>query len=220
MVAGELGFKVTSMNVLMFVANPFNPDRRVYAEATALIKAGHQVIVIAFDKLKQKLPKENCDDVRVFRLRTRLSPAYGFGSFIWNGVNMLLWQWKAYRLALKLHKEQRFDVLHCHDFDTLPIGVRLKSKLDLPLIYDAHEMYGYMMARVFPRFIANAFLLLERRLVRMADRIIVVVEYQKQYFERITHKPRQGRKIHSILCWWHSQTTVCAGVMQCCSRIA
>jgi glycosyltransferase involved in cell wall biosynthesis len=177
------------MNVLMFVANPFNPDRRVYAEATALIKAGHQVIVIAFDRRKQKLPKEIFDGVQVFRLRTRLSPAYGFGSFIWNGVNMLLWQWKAYRLALKLHKEQRFDALHCHDFDTLPIGIRLKSKLGLPLIYDAHEMYGYMMARVFPRFIANAFLLLERRLVRMADRIIVVVEYQKQYFEKRTDKP-------------------------------
>jgi glycosyltransferase involved in cell wall biosynthesis len=177
------------MNVLMFVANRFNPDRRVYAEAKALIKAGHQVIVIAFDRLKQKLPKENCDGVQVFRLRTRLSPAYGFGSLLWNGINMLLWQWKAYRVALKLHKEYRFCVIHCHDFDTLPIGVGVKLKLGLPLIYDAHEMYGYTMARVFPRFIVNVFLWLERRLVRMADRIIVVVEYQKQYFEKITGKP-------------------------------
>jgi glycosyltransferase involved in cell wall biosynthesis len=177
------------MNVLMFVSNPFNPDRRVYAEAKALANVGHKVTVIAFDTLKQKLAKEKYDGVQVLRLRTRLSPVYGWGSPIWNGVNMLLWQCKAYHLALELHKKYPFSVIHCHDFDTLLIGIGLKLKLGLTLVYDAHEMYGYTMTRILPRWIASVFLYSEKLLARMADRIIVVVEYQKRYFEKITNKP-------------------------------
>jgi glycosyltransferase involved in cell wall biosynthesis len=59
----------------------------------------------------------------------------------------------------------------------------------LPLIYDAHEIYGYMMARIFPRWIANIFLWQENRLIRRVDRIINVGESQKRYFSSITDKP-------------------------------
>ena len=85
--------------------------------------------------------------------------------------------------------KKEVGVIHCHDLDTLLIGFGLKRKLRLPLIYDAHEIYGYMMTRHFPRCIANTFLWLEKRLVRHVDHIINVVEPQKRYFEGITDKP-------------------------------
>ena len=102
---------------------------------------------------------------------------------------MLLWWQQAYRQALILNKERHFDVIHCSDFDTLAIGTRLKKKLGLPLIYDAYEIYGYMMARTFPHRIANIFLWLEKRLIRRVDKIINVCEPQRRYFASITDKP-------------------------------
>ena len=178
------------MKVVMFVSNAFAIDRRVYAEATSLLKAGYEVTVIAWDRERQNPSRQNLDGIEVVRLRTRLLPKqYRFGYFLWVEFNLLLWQRQAYRQALILNREKRFAVIHCHDFDTLAIGTRLKRKLGLPLVYDAHEVYGYTMTRIFPHRIANIFLWLEKRLIRRVDKIINVCEPQKRYFESITDKP-------------------------------
>jgi len=178
------------MKVLMFVSNAFVSDPRVYNEAKSLVQAGHEVTVIAWDRERQSPPRQNWDGIEVIRLRTRLLPKqHRFDSPFWVGLNLLLWQQQAYRRALILNKETRFDVIHCHDFDTLAIGTRLKRKLGLPLVYDAHEIYGYMMARVFTGRIANIFLWLERRLIRRVDTMITDGEGRKRYFADITGKP-------------------------------
>ena len=174
----------------MFVSNAFVSDPRVYSEGTSLLKAGHEVTVIAWDREKQSPLRQNWDGIEVVRLRTRLLPKrYRFGLALWVGLNLILWQRQAYRQALALNKETPLDVIHCHDLDTLAIGIRLKRKLGLSLIYDAHEIYGYMMTRTFPRRIANVFLWLEKRWIRRVDKIINVCEPQRRYFGSITDKP-------------------------------
>ena len=180
------------MKVLMFVSNAFVSDPRVYIEAKSLIGAGHEVTVIAWDRNKQNPLRQNWDGIQVVRLRTRLPPKYGFAAWLWQAFNLfllLLWQRQAYHQALILNKENHFDVIHCHDLDTLPVGIRLKRKLGLPLIYDAHEIYGYVIARTYPRWVAKMFLWLEKRLIIRVDKIINVCEPQKKYFNSITGKP-------------------------------
>lgn len=177
------------MRVLMFRANPCTNDSRVYSEATSLLRAGYEVIVIAWDREKKNPPRQNWDGIDIVRVSTRLSLKYGAASWLWNGFNLLLWWQQAYRQALILNKEKHFDVIHCSDFDTLAIGTKLKRKLGLPLIYDAYEIYGYMMARIFPHRVASIFLWLEKRLIRGVDKIINVCEPQRRYFESITDKP-------------------------------
>jgi len=178
------------MQVLMFVSNPFISDPRVYAEAKTLIQAGYEVAIIAWDREEQNPPRQNLDGIEVVRLRTRLLPKRcHFGSLLWVGLNLILWQRQAYRQALILNKEKPLDIIHCHDLDTLAIGTRLKRKLGLPLIYDAHEIYGYMIRGTVPYWIANIFLWLEKRWIKKVDRIINVGEAQKRYFAGITNKP-------------------------------
>jgi glycosyltransferase involved in cell wall biosynthesis len=177
------------MKVVMFVSNAFTNDARVHAEAKSLIQAGREVTIIAWDREEQNPFRQNWDGIEVVRLRTRLAPKYGFASWVWTGPSLLLWQRQAYRQALICNREGHFDVIHCHDFDTLAIGIRLKRKLDLPLIYDVHEIYGYMMVRTFGRRIATIFSWLEKRWMEKADRIINVGEAQRRYFSDITHKP-------------------------------
>lgn len=191
MVTGSFAtiFSQQTMNILMFVYNPFTNDPRVYNEAKSLIQAGHTVTVIAFDRDKQNPQLETWDGIEVVRLRTRISPIQVFGWPLWNSFVMLLWQWQAYHQALVLHKKSCFQVVHCHDFDTLLAGTWLKSKLGLPLIYDAHEIYGYALVRSLPRWIANIFLWFEKRMIKKVDSIITVTEAVKKYFGWITDKP-------------------------------
>jgi len=177
------------MQVLMFLSNPFTNDPRVYNEATSLVKAGHEVTVIARDTERRNPPRQSWDGIEIIRLGATFSVKYGFASWLWNGFNLLLWQRQAYRQALALNKEEHFDAIHCHNFDTLAIGTRLKRKLGLPLIYDAHEIYGYMMARTFGLRIARIFLWLEKWLIKKVDIMITDGEGRERYFAGITGKP-------------------------------
>jgi glycosyltransferase involved in cell wall biosynthesis len=177
------------MKILMLVASPVTTDPRVYNEATALIKGGHHISIIAWDREKQNPYRQMWDGIDVTRLRIGLSPKYGLSVPPWHIFHLLAWQWRAYRAALALNKESAIDAIHCHFLDTLPIGIMLKRKLDLPLIYDARDMYGYMMQATFPLWIARAFGWLEKRMGIQADRIIAVSEVMKKIFNRMTNRP-------------------------------
>ena len=172
------------MRIIMFLTNPFTTDARVYYEATSLIQAGHQVTVVAYDSEKKYPPSENIDDIEIIRVPA-ISTWRGIAGVISKGVSLLLWQLKCRRLALHLHRQNRFDAVHCHDLDTLPIGVALKRRLGLHLVYDAHEIYGYMLARDLPFWIASRFLWLEKRLLCFVNHVISVDEAQKRYLDLV-----------------------------------
>ncbi len=57
------------------------------------------------------------------------------------------------------------------------------------MVYDAHEIRGYMVARDPSPPFANQFLRKERHLVRDVDAPITVNEPLKAYFERLTQTP-------------------------------
>jgi glycosyltransferase involved in cell wall biosynthesis len=177
------------MKILMLLSNPFTNDPRVYNEARSLFQAGHKVTVIAWDREKQNPQRQNWDGIDVARIRTCLPARYGLGSWPWHIFHLLSWQRQSYREALKLNKETAFDVIHCHDLDTLHIGIRLKRRLGLPLIYDAHEIYGYIIAEGALSWSGHILLWLEKLLVAKVDRIITVTEATRKYFAGITDKP-------------------------------
>ena len=56
------------MNILMILANPFTHDPRVYNEAMALIKAGHEVTVLAWDRKKEYPLKETKEGINIARV--------------------------------------------------------------------------------------------------------------------------------------------------------
>ena len=177
------------MKILMFVSNAFTNDPRVYNEAQSLLNAGHEVTVIAWDRDQQNIPEEIWDGIHVIRLQTIVHTKHTKFNWLWVGLGLLLWQQKAFRYALSLLKKDAFDAIHCHDFDTLFIGTRLKNKHKIPLIYDAHEIYAYMLARTFPQWVVKLLIFMEKMAVKKVDRIINVCEPQRDYFRGITDKP-------------------------------
>ena len=172
------------MNILMTLSNPFTHDPRVENEAKSLIKLGHNVSVIAWDRNKknQKIDKKN--EIEIFRVyNTQLMDLIPYDIF-----KLFLWQREGYKQALKLYKKKSFDIIHCHNLDTLSIGIKLKKKLGLPLIYDAHEIWGYMVAKDLPRFLSNHYLKKEKKIINFSDRIITVNEPLKNYFSSFSKK--------------------------------
>ena len=171
------------MNVLMTLSNPFTHDPRVYNEARSFVKAGHKVTVLAWDR-EEKFPlKEIIDGINVVRVRnTRLMDFLPYDIF-----NLYFWWIEGYKKSQKLHSETKFDVIHCHNLDTLPIGIKLKKKLGIKLVYDAHEIWGYMVSRSIPWW--QYYSWKEKHIIKNVDRVITVNEPLKEYFDKITDKP-------------------------------
>jgi len=178
---------VEKMKILMLLSNPFMVDPRVSREAKSLIDNGHEVTVIVWDRKNDYSEHEVVDDVNLIRIHNK-----GLMKLLPNDLfrNPLWWR-TAYKKALELYKtnEFKFDVVHCHDLDTLQSGVWLKKKLGIKLIYDAHEIFGYMISGDMPKVVVKAAFWMEKRLIKNVDHVITVNEPLKKYFKSITHKP-------------------------------
>ncbi|MFT4654465.1 MAG: glycosyltransferase involved in cell wall biosynthesis [Patiriisocius sp.] len=61
-------------------------------------------------------------------------------SFVYS-TNHLLSLYAYRQSVLEIVKKHDVDIIHAHDISTLPVGVALKQKLGVPLVYDAHEIY-------------------------------------------------------------------------------
>ena len=79
-------------------------------------------------------------------------------------------------LAIKLKP----DVIHCHDCMALPTGFLVKHALNLPLVYDAHEIYEFAAARVFG--INDYYARLHRRYLPHVDRFITINDSIALYY--------------------------------------
>jgi glycosyltransferase involved in cell wall biosynthesis len=170
------------MNILMILDNPFTHDPRVYNEAKSLVDNGHKVTVLAWDKTGRNPENEIIDDINVVRsYNTKLMDIIKH-DFIFRNHR---WWKKGFSDAIKLHKKKSFDIVHCHDLYTLPIGVKLKKKLGLPLIYDSHEYWEYSINYALPKPLSNFYIWEEKKGILHADHIITVAEPMVEHFQSI-----------------------------------
>ena len=174
------------MKILMILSNPFMVDPRVHKEAKALVDNGHEVKVIVWDRRNEYEPENVVDGIQLIRIHNK-----GMLRFMPNDLlrNPIWWR-KAYKKAKEVYKKGfKFDVVHCHDLDTLQTGVWLKKKLGVKLVYDAHELWGYLIEKDVPKFVVKKAFSMEKKLVKHTDHIITVSPPFKDYFKTITDKP-------------------------------
>ena len=166
------------MRVLMVVSNDVVHDSRVVREARTLREAGHEVLFVGWDRTGAGPEATTWEGFELRFVRTR-----GFLRLLPSDLlrNPLWWR-RAAHVAAGL----RFDAIHCHDLDTLPVGVRLKQRTGKPLIYDCHEVFGYMIEEDVPSLATRYAFRMERRLAVQADRIIAVNESVKAYIDGVT----------------------------------
>ena len=130
-------------NILMLLSNAFDPDPRVQREAAALVQSGSHVTIICWDRDLKSAPSDCIDGIYVERIRIASTHGRGIGQSFYLVLFWLLAFFRALR--------KPFDIVHAHDFDTLPLGYILSKCKKAKLIYDAHESYVGMVHNL-PQF--------------------------------------------------------------------
>jgi glycosyltransferase involved in cell wall biosynthesis len=161
----------------LFVFNPFVNDSRVLKEAISLANNGYDVEVIAHmnKNLKVEEKKENFSIKRV--------------SYLDRTTNISkIRKIKAYVTYIKesVRHCKDFDILHCNDLNTLPIGFVIKKfyNKQVQIVYDAHEYETEMIGQKgIAKKIAKIF---ENFFIKYVDKTITVSnsianEYVKLY---------------------------------------
>ena len=172
-VAQDATFRMT---VLMLLTNAYDPDPRVRQEATALLRMGCRVRLLAWDRDLKSPEFENMEGVEVQRIF--LPSQHGRGTtqlffYAWLYLKML---WTGFRIP--------FDVVHCHDLDTLPLGFLLGKLKRRPIVYDAHESFPDMLDGTVHAGVRRSLVALENFLIRRIDLLITVGEKLKRHFEQ------------------------------------
>lgn len=154
-------------STLMLLSNPHRPDPRVLLEARALKGEGYEIHLIAWDR-DQTRPKEMDEGpMHVVRLGPRCPQR--------DARRMLTRLPRFWFRALAASRRLRFDSVHAHDFDTLPLGIVISRLSGKPLLYDAHELYAKMVENeVGPA--SRLIWMLERRLALTPKAVITVSE--------------------------------------------
>jgi glycosyltransferase involved in cell wall biosynthesis len=161
--------------VLMLLTNAYDPDPRVRQEALALISLGYRVSLLAWDRDLKGCLSECIEGVEVHRIHSRSTHG--------RGTTQLVFYARVYLKMLALGWQTRFDVVHCHDLDTLPIGFVLAVAKRKPVIYDAHESFTDMLAGSVHPVVRRALVRLENFLIRRIDLLITVGEKLRRHFE-------------------------------------
>lgn len=159
--------------ICMLLTNRFDPDPRVYQEAKSLVKNGYSVTIFCWDRDLKTSPEELINGIKVKRIYIRSKHGRGSSQIFY----LFLFWWKAFfNLIFK-----DFDVFHCHDFDTLPLGFLLGKIKRKKIIYDAHESYADMLVNV-NRYIKKVIVASENILIKRIHLLITVGDILKDEF--------------------------------------
>jgi glycosyltransferase involved in cell wall biosynthesis len=160
--------------ILMLLTNAYDPDPRVRQEALALIGMGCRVRLLAWDR-DLKAPAAECmEGVDVERVFLSSTHGRGAAQIVFYACLYLKMLWRGMRTS--------FDVVHCHDLDTLPLGFLLGKLKRKPIFYDAHESFPDMLEGQIPRAMQRGLVLLENVLIRRIDLLITVGEKLRRHF--------------------------------------
>ena len=170
----------------MILSKPSITDDRVYLEAKSLVDIGYNVTIIEWDRKDEYKSEETYHKIRLVRIHN----TFGMKTMPNDLLRNPFWWRKAYKKAIELYKKDfKFDAVHCHDLDTIQTGVWLKQKFGCKLVYDAHEIFGYMIQGNVPKIAVTYAFSMEKKLVRYIDHLITINEPLEQYFTSITNTP-------------------------------
>lgn len=171
-------------------------DARVQREAIALAETGH-VVYIACLQVYNSQPTFLHENIHY--LRYKLSVKRHARSAIKSGhssISTILTS-KVQTITRKLFKDiianiefcrlikkdvasKSINVVHCHDLNTLWIGVTLSRYLKTPLIYDSHELFNEMVGK--NKLEKRIGYFLEKLLIKGINHLIVVNEFAQHEF--------------------------------------
>lgn len=160
--------------ILMLLTNSYDPDPRVRQEALALIGMGCRVKLLAWDRDLKSPEFENMEGVEVERIF--LPSKHGRGT-----TQLFFYAWLYLKMFWRIWRTS-FDLVHCHDLDTLPLGFVVGKLKRKPIVYDAHESFPDMLKGNVHPLVTRGLVLLENFFIRRINLLITVGEKLRQHF--------------------------------------
>lgn len=166
----------------MAVCNYFHPDNRVFRAADALQEIGFDVTILAF--YKEGLKKEETLGCGFILKRLELITPIKKPGQLANYFRYLDFQKKA-KLFAKIHQP---DAVHCHDYNTLFLGIYCKKTMNAQLVYDNHEYFQDLTyLHRYPLLVRKRIARFERQTIKKwVDHMIVVSDGIANAYKKIT----------------------------------
>lgn len=166
--------------VLILFSMSFEPYQgrylRAYNEARTLVENGYAVTVLGWDRSGKSLPFEEREGIRIERIHTRAPDTSGMKSLP-NFMGFAI-------QAMARLRKRRFDLIHCHNLQLLPLAICLKRLKRIPLVFDSCEPDYFAL---YPARLHGMIKYLERRLVKQADGVFVHNDYQRDKYQGMGH---------------------------------
>lgn len=182
------------MRVVLIRSNPVRPYPRLEKTANALIKSGHQVHVLAWDRDQNYASRDeklNLVDGEVTITRIGIKGEFS-GGMKKNLFPLIKFQIFIYKWLIKNKNE--YDLIHAYDFDTGYISMYCAKKIKKPLIYDIPDYYVESHALKETK-IGEIIRKLEDSVIDYADAVIICTEKRKEQIKG-TH-PRKLIVLHN-----------------------
>ncbi len=187
------------MKIAMTVSNNAINDVRVMREAKTLAEAGHKIYIFGLsqhseeftaDEVKIVNSKQSClsriiiaakniyrtktqKKIIIAKPKTQNNQHLSIKTLTKGLVIRYIIESNQNKIYKKIKQTKvKFDCIHCHDLDTLGIGVKLKQKQNIKLIYDSHELWTEMTG--INAYVKKKYTSLEKAYLKFVDTIITV----------------------------------------------
>ncbi|MGA8762908.1 MAG: glycosyltransferase, partial [Candidatus Sulfotelmatobacter sp.] len=165
----------TRKKICMVAYTPYEADNRVRRYAETLAKRGDQVDVIAISGANFKQPESEINGVTVYRVQHREHDERSKWTYAWRLLRFLV---RSSAELTRLHKRNRYDVIHIHNMPDFLVFAAWYPKLTgTKLILDIHDVVPELFANKFRTRLKSAYVGLlkatEKLSARFANHVIV-----------------------------------------------
>jgi glycosyltransferase involved in cell wall biosynthesis len=181
------------LNIVFIRSNPVDPDSRVEKEVNTLLKAGHSIRILAWDRNDKYRIKKNTlhfenGEADIYRFGI---PAIYGGGIKKNLVPLFAFQLNIYRW-LKTNIKS-YDVIHACDFDTAFTSSKIAFKYKKKFVYDIFDYYvdAFNVPSSIKQIIARE----DKKIINKADVVIICTEKRKEQLAGAT--PKKLAVIHN-----------------------
>jgi glycosyltransferase involved in cell wall biosynthesis len=190
--------------ILMTTSDHLMIDRRILQEAQTLTLAGHVVTILAgfecassssyeLGRIKIKRFAYDWSDRRFVEVARKLGLVPGTRLHYLAARTFNVWAARSARISsfdqfvIDRMLIEVFDVIHAHDFPMLAAAVEVAKTRNVPLLYDAHELY-YAQIQL-PPHARKKYKSREKRLIKFADVAVTVNPHIAKLMAKRYHIP-------------------------------
>lgn len=172
--------------VFITLACPYFNDPRVTQEVQTLIKNNFFPYILSWDR-DRKFSDLYTSNIVVEHVRLLYASSFSKFAFLFSA---LLFQIIILLTGIKLIKQYESYILHVNDFNTLFGAFLLKIifKDRIRLVYDSHELTPEIYKEFYGEVVGSIVGLIEKSLLKKADRIIAATYPTCNYLKKETKK--------------------------------